>query len=164
MARPPRNGIGGQNMKRRSAGQLALTEYHRAPLGKPPADFNAKEKKMFNDILAECPYLDSRAYRRALILTARVGVRYDVLVRFFKRRAAELEKENPGEGEALAYMATDGSNRRHALAIELKSSEDSMRASFTALGMSMASQARILQSIGTKEAAEKSELAAKYFT
>lgn len=140
------------------------TPLHRAPLGRVPADFSKAESAMFKSIVAECPYLDSRAYRRALILLSRVAVRYDVLVRFFKRRAAELEKENPGEGEALAYMATDGSNRRHALAAELKSSEDSLRACFESLGMNMKSQARIMQSIGTPEAVERSALSAKYFT
>ena len=165
MAKPPRNGIGGQNRPRRPAAMVSATAHHQSPIGRAPTDFSKTEKAMFNAILAECDYLNNRSYRRWLIMTSRIAVRYEVLVRFFKKRAAELEKENPGEGEALAYLSNDES-KRHPLAIELRSSEDSLRQNFTQLGMSMASQARIMSSVinSTKEAQERSTLAAKYFS
>ena len=114
----------------------------RKPLGNPPADFDADEKRAWKTIADELPWVD-KSHRMWVARAAKIKARLEEIDGYFKTRKAEFKKNKLPVADAR--LGDNG--RRHPHMVELHANEDTLCRMLTALGASPAAQVRMMSNI-----------------
>lgn len=152
MARPNRNGVEKRAVTTPRTVKASHLKMSRSPIGNAPKDLAPDERKMWDTIIDECPWVD-RSHRRFVRGLALAAARVDRITEYFRKRQVDYKKN--GYDVALAYL--DDNGKRHPLMTDLLAAEECLRKALSALGASPAAQVRMLSDMGNEQANAKEE-------
>lgn len=115
----------------------------RYPLGNPPADFDADEKRAWSEIAAELPWVD-KSHRMWVARAAKIKSRIYEMDSFFAARKKECRKNKV---EILHARMADGSEKPHPMLAELRATEEILCRFLSALGANPAVQTKLLSNL-----------------